>query len=273
MDSATVNGVELEYEIIGSGEPVLLSSPAVPRGFLPLLSQPALADRYRLIRYHRRGWAGSTHTLPPVSIADHAADAAGLLDHLGVRRAHVAGHSNSGPVVLQLALDRPDLVHTLTLLEPALFTVPSAEVFFKQAGPSLEAYGAGDHERAVAGFLNAVSGLDWETCQAVIDEHVPGGIAQTVKDADTLFGIELPAISAWAFGPEQAAAILKPVLSVLGTETVQLFVEGRTLVHSWFPQVEDCTIEGVGHLLHIQRPQPVARAMAQFLARNSMTAK
>jgi hypothetical protein len=28
-------------------------------------------------------------------------------------------------------------------------------------------------------------GLDWETCQAVIDEHVPGGIAQTVKDADT----------------------------------------------------------------------------------------
>jgi pimeloyl-ACP methyl ester carboxylesterase len=273
MDTTTVNGVELEYEIIGSGEPVLLSSPAVPRGFLPLLSQPALADRYRLIRYHRRGWAGSTHTLPPVSIADHAADAAGLLDHLGVRRAHVAGHSNSGPVVLQLALDRPDLVHTLTLLEPALFTVPSAEVFFKQAGPSLEAYGAGDHERAVAGFLNAVSGLDWETCQAVIDEHVPGGIAQTVKDADTLFGIELPAISAWAFGPEQAAAIAQPVLSVLGSETVQLFVEGRPLLHAWFPQVEDSTIEGVGHFLHIQRPQPVAQAMAEFLARNSMTAK
>jgi hypothetical protein len=142
-------------------------------------------------------------------------------------------------------------VHTLTLLEPALFTVPSADAFLKNAGPSLEAYGAGDHERAVAGFLSAVSGLDWETCQAVIDQHVPGGIAQTVKDADTLFGIELPAISAWAFGPRQAAAMLQPVLSVLGTETVQLFVEGQPLLHSWFPQVEDCTIEGVGHLLHI----------------------
>jgi pimeloyl-ACP methyl ester carboxylesterase len=273
MESATVNGVELEYEIVGSGEPVLLSSPAVPRGFLPLLSQPVLADRYRMIRYHRRGWAGSTHTLPPVSIADHAADAAGLLDHLGVRRVHVAGHSNSGPVVLQLALDRPEVVHTLSLLEPALFTVPSADAFLEQAGPSLEAYGAGDHERAVAGFLSAVSGLDWETCQAVIDEHVPGGIAQTVKDADTLFGIELPAIGAWAFGPEQAAAIVQPVLSVLGTETVRLFAEGRPLLHSWFPQVEDATIEGVGHLLHIQRPRPVARAMAGFLARNAMTAR
>jgi pimeloyl-ACP methyl ester carboxylesterase len=45
----------------------------------------------------------------------------------------------------------------------------------------------------------------------------------------------------------------------------------RPLLHSWFPQVEDCTIEGVGHLLHIQRPQPVAQAMAEFLAWNPMT--
>jgi pimeloyl-ACP methyl ester carboxylesterase len=73
------------------------------------------------------------------------------------------------------------------------------------------------------------------------------------------------------FGPEQAAAMLQPVLSVLGSETVPLFVEGRPLLHSWFPQVEDCTIEGVGHLLHIQRPQPVAQAMAEFLAWNPMT--
>ena len=39
MDSAKVNGVELEFEVAGAGEPVLLSSPAVPRGFLPLLTQ------------------------------------------------------------------------------------------------------------------------------------------------------------------------------------------------------------------------------------------
>ena len=89
----------------------------------------------------------------------------------------------------------------------------------------MEAYGAGDHERAVAGFLSAVSGLDWETCQAVLDEHVPGGIAQTVKDADTLFGVELPAISAWAFGPEQAAAILQPSSRSSAPRRVQLFVE------------------------------------------------
>lgn len=94
MEIAKVNGVELEYEVVGSGEPVLLISPVIADGFMPLLSEPALADRYQLIRYHKRGWVGSTHTAAPVSVVDHASDAAALVDHLGVPRAHVAGHSS-----------------------------------------------------------------------------------------------------------------------------------------------------------------------------------
>src|SRR5687767_2457353 len=98
MQRAQVNGVELEYEVVGSGEPVLLISPVLADGFLPLLSERALVDRYQLIRYHKRGWAGSTHSLPPVTVATHAADALALLGHLGVPRAHVAGHSTGGVV-------------------------------------------------------------------------------------------------------------------------------------------------------------------------------
>ena len=205
--------------------------------------------------------AGSAHTAPPVSIADHAADADGLLDHLGVRRVHVAGHSNSGPVVLQLALDRPELVHTLTLLEPALFTVPSADAF-KHAGPSLEAYGAGDHERAVAGFLSAVSGLDWETCQAVLDQHVPGGTRRSRTPTPCSASNSPPS------APGRSVPSKRPPSTSrsLGPRHRHGAAVRRrpALLHSWFPQVEDSTIEGVGHLLHIQRPQPVAQAMAEF---------
>jgi pimeloyl-ACP methyl ester carboxylesterase len=272
METANINGVELEYAMKGSGEPVLLISPVVPDGFLPFFASPPLVDRYCLIRYHKRGWSGSTHTAPPVSIADHAADAAGLLDELGFRQAHIAGHSSGGAVALQLALDHPDLVHTLTLLEPSLLTVPSAQTLFERAAHALEAYRAGDHERAVVGFLSIVSGLDWEQCRAVIDEHVPGGVAQAIRDADTFFGIELPALSAWKFGPEQAARISQPVLSVRGADTERLWVEVADLLRSWFPQVEDLTVESVGHLLHMQRPEPVARGVAAFLGRHPMTA-
>jgi pimeloyl-ACP methyl ester carboxylesterase len=99
--------VELDYEVTGTGDPVLLISPVLADGFLPLLAEPALAERYQLIRYHKRGWVDSTHTPPPVSIAIHAADAAALLNHLGVPRAHIAGHSTGAVVAVQLALDHP----------------------------------------------------------------------------------------------------------------------------------------------------------------------
>ena len=272
MEKAKINGVELEYEVTGSGEPVLLiSNGPIADSFLPFLSEKALVERYRLITYHQRGQAGSTHCPPPVSFAEHAADAAALLGQLGVRRAQVAGHSTGAVIALQLVADRPEIVHTLALLEPPLVGAPSAGTFFEKVGPALAAYGSGDREGAMAGFLSVVSSLDWETCRKVIEKHVPGGVAQAMQDADTLFESYLPALSAWQFGPKQAAAISQPVLSVVGTETERLFADGHELLHSWFPQVEDCTIEDVAHLLQIQRPKPVAQGVAEFFARHPIT--
>jgi pimeloyl-ACP methyl ester carboxylesterase len=268
MEIAAVNGVELEYEVAGSGEPVLLISPVLADGFLPLMSEPALTDRYQLIRYHKRGWVGSTHTPPPVTIADHAADARALLDHLGVPRAHIAGHSSGAAVAAQLALDHPDVVHTLLLLELSLLSVPSGEAFFEQAGPAFEAYASGDHEGAIARFLSVVGGADWETCRALLDEQLPGGVALAVKDADTFFGVELPALAAWAFTAAQAGTITCPVLSVLGSETEPLWVEVADFLSSSLPNVEEWRVADVGHLLHIQRSEPVARAMGKFLGRH-----
>ena len=268
MQTAHVNGVQLEYEVTGAGEPMLLVSPVIADGFLPLVSEPALADRYRLIRYHKRGWVGSTHTPPPVSIADHAADAAALLDHLGLRPVHVAGHSSGAAVAAQLALDHPVHVHTLMLLEPSLISVPSLEVFITQVEPALEAYASGNHAGAMAIFMSVVSGLEWTSGSALLDERVPGAVQQAIADADTFFGIELPAMTEWTFGREQAAAIHQPVLSVVGSETQPVWVEAAEFLRSALPQVDECTIDDAGHLLQIQRPEPVARGMAEFLDRH-----
>jgi pimeloyl-ACP methyl ester carboxylesterase len=269
MQLVNVNGVDLEYEVAGSGEPLLLISPVLADGFAPLLSAPALAD-YRLIRYHRRGWCASTHTPGVVAIADHASDAAGLLEELGVARAHVAGHSSGAAVAAQLALDRPELVHTLVLLELSLLSVPAGAAFLQAAGPVFEAFGSGDHEGAVAAFLSAVSGLDWAPCRALLDERVPGAVDWAVRDAGTFFGVELPALVEWRFGPEQAAAIEQPVLSITGSETEPLWLDVAAFLRASVPNVEDCWIEGIGHLLHIQCAEPVARAIAGFLGRHAI---
>src|SRR2546421_12472731 len=131
MENATVNGVQLEYEVRGEGEPLLLIHGAsVAETFVPLMKEPALA-RFQLIRYHRRGYAGSGHPGRVTNFHEQAADAAALLAHLGVAKAHIAGHSYGGLTALRLALDSPACVHTLLLLEPPMLATALRQALFQ----------------------------------------------------------------------------------------------------------------------------------------------
>jgi pimeloyl-ACP methyl ester carboxylesterase len=271
MQQLQIDGVNLRHEVTGSGEPVLLiSTGPIADSFLPFVNQRVLADHYRLIRYHQRRLGASAPRRVPVSFTEHAADAVALLGHLGIDRVHVVGHSTGAAIALQLTVDHPEIVHSLTVLEPPLLSVPSAGAFLELAEPALTAYGAGDRERAMKLFMAMVSSLDWETCRALLDAHVPGGVAQALHDADNFFESYLPALSTWQFGSSQASVILQPVLSVLGKDTQRLFLESHELLHAYLPQVEDSAIDRVAHLLHLQHPEPVARGVAAFLARHPM---
>jgi pimeloyl-ACP methyl ester carboxylesterase len=264
MEHAKVNGVELGYEVVGSGAPMLLIHGAhIADALQPLVAEPAL-ERFQRIRYHRRGLGGSTRPVAtgPTSVAVQAKDAVGLLDHGRVDRAHVVGHSLGGAIALELAARHPARVASLVLLEPAFLTTPAGAAFARAVAPLVERYEAGDAEGAVHGFLALVGNRNW---RATIEQTVPGGIAQAVKDAATFFETEVPGVPNWTFGPEQAAAITCPVLSALGGKSSPLFVEGRQLLHAWFPDCQDADIVGATHLLQMQAPGPVAAAIAAFL--------
>ena len=116
---AAIDGLELEYEQRGRGDPVVLIHWGLCAAWgEPLMREPALADRFRLVRYHRAGFAGSDPPSGPVTMADHAEHCALLLRALGIERAHVVGHSSSAVIALQFALDHRDVVATLALMEP-----------------------------------------------------------------------------------------------------------------------------------------------------------
>ena len=61
------------------------------------------------------------------------------------------------------------------------------------------------------------------------------------------------------------------MLSVLGSDTAPLWIEVAEFLRNSVPDVEERTIDGVGHLLHIQRPEPVAEVVADFLRRHPVT--
>ena len=112
--------------------------------------------------------------------------------------------------------------------------------------------------------------MEWADCSDLLEARVEGMVAQSVKDADTFFGVELPGLTQWQFGDAEAARIRRPVLSVLGSDTAPLWIEVAASLRAALPFVEERTITGVGHLLHLQDPAPVATAVADFLKRNPM---
>ncbi len=269
-----VNGVELEYVVSGAGEPVLLIHGAfLADAFAPLLAESALTDRYRVISYHRRGFAGSTPARGEADVAQQAADARALLAHLGIARAHIVGHSYGGCVALQLALDAPDAVHSLALLEPALLAVPAAERWFAEVGgPCIARYEAGDAAGAVATFLSGVFGPD---VYADLVRTVPDGVEQAVADAGTFFRTDLPGIQAWRFGPEAARRVTQPVLGVLGADSdavmiSPLFGEADALLRELLPQTEPFGLPDATHALQVMNPRGMAAGLAAFFARHPM---
>ena len=273
MKRATLNGITLEYEAAGAGEPVVCIHGAfVADTFRPLLAEPSLAERYQLVTYHRRGYAGSGHTPGPTSIAQQAADCRNLLGRLGIGRAHVVGHSFGAIVALQLALDAPEIVHSLVLIEPGLPIGDGAETYREALARGRERYREVGAEEVVAEFLRA----RWPGYRDPLDRALPGAFAQAVADAKTWFEAEVAAQLAWRFGEAEARRITRPALSVLGGESAALWARfGET--HRWLlatlPRGEGLVLPGATHFPQFQNPRGLAEGLADFFARHPLAAQ
>jgi pimeloyl-ACP methyl ester carboxylesterase len=116
MSYAVINNIRVHFEIAGKGDPVLLinglSSPAANWA----LQAKALAAHFTVVTFDNRG-VGETDLPgdPLYSTGQLADDAAALLRHLKISRAHVLGASMGGTVAMELALRHPRLVRSLTL--------------------------------------------------------------------------------------------------------------------------------------------------------------
>jgi len=107
-------------ERAGGDEPVVFVHGNVSSALFYQKTMLALPDRYRALAVDLRGF-GDSDTLPVDAtrgLRDFSDDVASVLDALGIARAHLVGWSMGGGVILQLLLDRPELVASLTLESP-----------------------------------------------------------------------------------------------------------------------------------------------------------
>ena len=179
MPWASLDGVELEYELRGEGDPVVLIHWGVCAAWAaPLLDAPALNERFQLLAYDRAGFGGSSRLEGPLDDGRPRPALPAAPGQLGIGPAHVVGHSSSALIALQLAADDPDVVRTLALLDPAR-PAPQTEIqaaFLRDvAGPSIARFREGDVDGAVDTWMRGVFGPGY---RAVLDDALPGAAEQ-----------------------------------------------------------------------------------------------
>jgi len=126
MGIAKVDTVELYYEEHGRGEPLLLIMGLAADSMAWMFQVPEFSKHYRTIVFDNRGVGRSSKPAGPYTISRMADDTAGLLDVLGIPRAHVVGVSMGGMIAQELVLRHPRLVRGLVLA--CTYPEPDAEI-------------------------------------------------------------------------------------------------------------------------------------------------
>ena len=254
-----VGDVELHYEEHGAGEPPLLliaGIPAVASDWGPVAQ--ALSGSRRVIAYDNRGSGESTVTPGPYTTAQLAADAAGLLDALGIERANVFGMSMGGMIAQELAIGWPERVNRLVLgcthagiAHAARQPRDSARAFTMQTGDWAE------RMRALAPFAFA-RGVDPSAVEALVakksnDAQDPEGYAAQIGAVLAHDSFDrLPQIAA-------------PTLIVTGDDDQIIPAPSSDVLHERIPGSRLETVEGAGHLFFLERPEETLRLLESFL--------
>lgn len=135
--TARIGDIDLFYLDVPGGAPPLvllhgLSSNATAFG---ALIGAGLSPAFRIIAPDLRGRARSSKPETGYGMAEHAADVIGLLDHLGLDRVVMAGHSFGGYLAIYLAAHHPERVEKLIVIDAAISSHPRIGVLLK---PSLD---------------------------------------------------------------------------------------------------------------------------------------
>jgi pimeloyl-ACP methyl ester carboxylesterase len=291
MPHARVNGVEIYHEAIGEpGGPTIVLVPGLGTQLVEWDAELCgmIADHgYQVLRFDNRDAGLSTHLdsqvvdvmavfeavaagrAPdvPYLLGDMAGDLVGLLDHLGIDRAHVCGMSMGGMIAQATAIAHPDRVLSLTSImsttgDPDVGQ-PTAEAMAALLSPPAQtAAEAGDHKVHHARTWGSPAFIDEDRLRRLGAElfdrsHDPRGTAR-----------QLSAIVASGSRSEALASLAVPTLVIHGTEDRLVQPSGGERTAEVVPDAKLLTIEGMGHDMPPQLWPQLAEAIVGHMTEN-----
>jgi pimeloyl-ACP methyl ester carboxylesterase len=259
---------ELDVTVMGEGEPILFIHGAFfSDSFGGLFNAPVLRDHFKLIAYARNGYGNSSRPTEPYDLDLVTSDAVSVLRRTGVDRAHVVGHSLGGMYAMQVAMDHPEAVHSVTVIEPVLPTPAMAEFHGQHFTPAAEMLKNGESEAAFDRVFQPIYGS--ANYRAEMDPLLPPDtLDQCSADLAYLFMVESAVSQQFTFGPEEADRIHQPLLIIEGERTEPIFVSNDQYLKELVAHAELHIVPGVNHFCQVLKPGDTAQALSRFLASN-----
>lgn len=218
------------------------------------------ADR-RLIVPDLRNHGQSPHD-PILSYEAMAEDLIGLLDQLGIARAALVGHSLGGKVAMWLALNWPERVAALAVVDIAPVTYPA------RFGREIAAL-----QKLDLRTLDSRRDADARLVAAIPGAMMRGFLLQNLRktEAGWSWRINLAALQGamaglGTFPNAQGRQFPDPTAFIHGSNSDYVTAAQLPLIRALFPRAELIAIPGAGHWVHADQPEACARALADVLA-------
>lgn len=258
MPQLEARSASIHYETLGAGQPLIMiaGTASDSASWRPLI--PFLSPHYSLVLIDNRG-SGRTVAAGPIEVADMAADAAALLDHLGLGPVHVVGHSLGGFIALLLAARRPELVgrvvtmgsgvigaRTVALFRQLarLYATLPPEDWFRLLYPCLFSDPFFADEAKVANAAAISASYPFRQKPADFDRQVQA--FAKVRDV-------------------ALSGVVAPVLAV--SAELDILAQRRNVVrlHDALQDVQYAEVPAAAHSMHWEAPDAVAALIRRFL--------
>jgi pimeloyl-ACP methyl ester carboxylesterase len=233
MPYVDADAVHTWYAEYGDGTPLLLLHGALTDASEFGANTPALAQRFRVLTPERRGHGHTPDVDGPISYDIMARDTIAFMQRLGLRSAHLVGHSDGANVALLVALARPDLVDRLVLISGNF-----------HHGGLLSALDI-DELAASEFFLDAYGQVSPDG-----REHFPVVVAKVATE---------PTLTSSDLGKVQARTL------VMAGDDDAIAAEHTLALYRGIPDAELAVVPGTSHALIIEKPALCNEIIIDFL--------
>src|SRR3990172_7926665 len=261
MPSATVNGLQYDYEEKGSGFPIVFAHGLTFDRHMWDHQVETLSSRYRCIAYDFLGHGGSPVGPEGYSLEDEAENLHALMAQWGASPAHIVGLSLGGMMALRLALAHPEDVRSLALLDTsAEAELPERAPLYEQLAATAKAQGPMTVADPVVGFMFSRGFVQsqpekvaaYKRSFAALDVE---GLERATKAVSRRTNVlaRIPQIAA-------------PTLVIVGSEDISTTPDKAQHIVDGIRGARLETVAGAAHMTPVEQPERVSELLSPFLA-------